>query len=264
MTLPLFHQSCKHRYPFKLATTSFIFPDDYIPNVLRLAPFLDEIELLIFESDFNGLPSTEVIKQLVDIGRDSDITYNVHLPVDVSIADPSPLERERACQRIFQVFEKLALLQPSTWTIHIDYSENGFRSVKEWQDSVDDGLRRLIRFGVDMTSLSVENLFYPTDYLIPLAAVFDFGFCLDIGHALISGISPFDIFDGLRERISIIHLHGVSNGKDHLPLDQLSPDDGEQIVCLLQGFTKVASVEVFSFEALQRSLDWLNRQWHQN
>lgn len=263
MTLPLFHQSFKHCFPFRLGTTSFIFPDDYIPNVQRLAPFLDEIEILVFESDDKNLPSTDVIRQLSDIRRNSDLGYNVHLPVDVSIADPSPVKREEACQCLFRVFERMAQIEPSTWTLHIDYPKDRYHSVPQWQDAAHDGLRRLVSLGVEMKSLSVENLFYPVDYLAPLAAVYDFNLCLDIGHALLSGISPFDFFDKFRERISIIHLHGVRDGKDHLPLDVFSPELGRQIIFLLQQFTRVVSVEVFSYESLNRSLDWLNHHGFQ-
>jgi sugar phosphate isomerase/epimerase len=261
MTLPLFHQSFKHCFPFRLGTTSFIFPDDYIPNVQRLAPLLDEIEILVFESDYKNLPSANVIRQLSDISRNFDLGYNVHLPVDVSIADPSPIKREQACQCLFQVFEKMARIEPSTWTLHIDYSENRYHSVQQWQDAAHDGLRRLVSLDVDMQSLSVENLFYPVDYLLPLAAVYDFNLCLDIGHALLSGMSPFDFFDTFRDRISIIHLHGVRDGKDHLPLDQFPLDAGGQIIRLLQQVTRVVSIEVFSFDALNRSLEWLHHHW---
>ncbi|MGD9974723.1 MAG: cobamide remodeling phosphodiesterase CbiR, partial [Desulfatirhabdiaceae bacterium] len=242
--MPLFHQPFKHCFPFRLGTTSFIFPDDYIPNVQRLAPFLDEIEILVFESDYKNLPSANVIRQLSDISRNFDLGYNVHLPVDVSIADPSPIKREQACQCLFRVFERMARIEPSTWTLHIDYSENRYHSVQQWQDAAHDGLMRLVSLGVDMRSLSVENLFYPVDYLLPLAAVYDFNLCLDIGHALLSGMSPFDFFDTFRDRISIIHLHGVRDGKDHLPLDMFLPELGRQIIFLLQQVTRVVSVEV--------------------
>jgi len=41
-------KSYKHAYPFKLGTTSFIYPDGYVPNVKMLGPYMDEIELLFF------------------------------------------------------------------------------------------------------------------------------------------------------------------------------------------------------------------------
>ena len=42
-------KSYKKMFPFKLATTSYIYPDHIIPNVTTFAPFLDEMELVLFE-----------------------------------------------------------------------------------------------------------------------------------------------------------------------------------------------------------------------
>ncbi len=39
----------KNSFPFKISCPSFIYKDDYIPNIKMLAPFMDEIELLFFE-----------------------------------------------------------------------------------------------------------------------------------------------------------------------------------------------------------------------
>jgi hypothetical protein len=38
------------RFPFKLSTTPYIYPDEIVPNVARLAPSFDEIDLVLFES----------------------------------------------------------------------------------------------------------------------------------------------------------------------------------------------------------------------
>ena len=51
--------------PFRLGTTSFIYPDHIIPNVQKIGRFFDEIELLVFESSPKGvLPSREEIRVL--------------------------------------------------------------------------------------------------------------------------------------------------------------------------------------------------------
>ena len=36
---PQLPTSFKHRFPFTLASTSFVYPDDYVPNVRRLGPY---------------------------------------------------------------------------------------------------------------------------------------------------------------------------------------------------------------------------------
>ena len=88
---PSLIKSYKGMYPFKIGTTSFIYPDHYIPNVKMLGPYLDEIELLLFESTgTDALPSKSVIAELSRLAKDFDLTYNVHLPTDISISDPDP------------------------------------------------------------------------------------------------------------------------------------------------------------------------------
>jgi hypothetical protein len=56
-------------YPFRLGTTSYIIPDDILPNALYLAGKVRDIELILFEVDDgpNNLPSPEVIEELTQI-----------------------------------------------------------------------------------------------------------------------------------------------------------------------------------------------------
>ena len=54
---PPLPKSYKGMFPFKIGTTSFIYPDNYVQNVNMLAPYLDEIELIFFESIPNSLPT---------------------------------------------------------------------------------------------------------------------------------------------------------------------------------------------------------------
>jgi hypothetical protein len=66
-------------------TTSFIYAADYVPNVRRLVGIVDEIELLFSKAIHSRAAD--------DPGAgghrpESGLTYNVHLPVDVSIRHP--------------------------------------------------------------------------------------------------------------------------------------------------------------------------------
>jgi hypothetical protein len=85
---PALPKSYKGVYPFKIGTTSFIYPASYTQNVTMLAPYVDEIELLLFESAPDSLPSIHEIKKLLSLSKEFDLTYNVHLPIDISLSDP--------------------------------------------------------------------------------------------------------------------------------------------------------------------------------
>ena len=51
-------------YPFRLGTTSYIIPDDILPNARFLADKVDDIELVLFEVDDgpNNLPTPQTLK----------------------------------------------------------------------------------------------------------------------------------------------------------------------------------------------------------
>ena len=55
----------KEKYPFRLGTTSFIYPDKYVANIRLLGPYLDEIEVLLFESTTHDcFPTRAEIKEM--------------------------------------------------------------------------------------------------------------------------------------------------------------------------------------------------------
>ena len=117
---PALARSYKSMFPFKLGTTSFIYPDDYIPNVKMLGPYLDEIELLLFESlPADALPSKAVIAELSDLAREYDLTYNIHLPTDVSISAAQPEKQQQAVDTILSVIDRVAPLCPTAYSLHI-------------------------------------------------------------------------------------------------------------------------------------------------
>ncbi|MBW2248941.1 MAG: sugar phosphate isomerase/epimerase, partial [Deltaproteobacteria bacterium] len=120
---PSLPKSYKGLYPFKLGTTSFIYPAGYAQNVIILAPYVDEIELLLFESNPDSLPSTHEIKKLLSLSKEFDLTYNVHLPTDVSLSDPEPSIRHAAVETLKKVMDLTAPLSPSTCTLHLSYDE---------------------------------------------------------------------------------------------------------------------------------------------
>ena len=76
-------------YPFRLGTTSYILPDDILPNARYLAGKVSDIELILFEVDDgpNNLPSPHVIDELVNIAGEHDLTYTVHLPLDLKLGE---------------------------------------------------------------------------------------------------------------------------------------------------------------------------------
>ena len=257
MAAPLLSKSYKGRFPFTLATTSFIYPDDYVPNVRRLGPYLDEIELLCYESAH--LPSRAAIEELSRLSAECGVTYNVHLPTDLSIGHRDGSHREQAVNAVLRAFERVAPLSPSTCTLHIPCDGHPLPAddCERWRGRVQASLEKIVGAGVGPGLISVETLDYPLETLKDLIDAFGLGVCLDVGHLILHGRDVEKTFAEFKDKAAILHLHGVRDGKDHLGLDRLPHDLGAPLTRVLPTYKGVVSLEVFSFNHLSASLNWL-------
>ena len=118
----LLPKSYKGAYPFKLGTTSFIYKDGYVPNVKMLGPFIDEIELLLFESKPGSLIKKTEIDELSLLSKEFDLTYNIHLPTDIFFGNSNPSVRQLAVETTLGVLDLISPLFPLTCTLHLSYN----------------------------------------------------------------------------------------------------------------------------------------------
>lgn len=253
-------RSFKKNYPFRLGTTSFIYPDLYSENVRLLGPYLDEIELLFFESREAGcFPSVYEIEKLKDLKEEYDLTYNIHLPTDVDLSSPDPSEREKAVVNLMHVIKMTKDIDPVTYTLHIPFELNRPGGENLWRVYAAKGLRDLLAHDEILPEkISVETLFYPPHFMAPLLEEFNLSMCLDVGHVLLDGGDPLEEFIKYRDRISIIHLHSAKNKIDHLSLDNFNEEDFSKIREILKDFSESVSIEVFSFKDLENSLNFFS------
>lgn len=261
---PRLTQVWKGSYPFRLACPSFVYAADYDTNVDRLGPHVDEIELLVFESAADSLPTPEMIARLQALGRRHTVGYNIHLPTDVTLAADDADARRTAAERIHRVCRRVAPLAPAFHVLHLEYPPektltSGDRG--RWEARVNQGLERLARRGVDLHTLRIENQRIPLDWLAAAAEAHDLGLCLDIGHLLLAGTSLEGALMRHHARIRALHVHGVDRGRDHRPLTCLTPHDQDVLKTYLHAFRGSVSVEVFDFDGLRASLrliaEWL-------
>ena len=261
---PEFHalpRSWKKRYPFRTGTTSFIYPAGYTENVARLGPYVDEIELLMFESGAGSRPTEDLVRRLASLGENYAITYNIHLPTDLDLTHPDRTHRRKTCRILQNFITTLMPLDPSVYVLHLSPPE-GIRPDKDlstWQNIAADTLREILQTGLSGRQLALENLFFNYAFLHPLIEAFDLSVCMDTGHlALQSGdLEAFLLQYG--PRIAIGHLHGLSNGRDHRALTGLPVGYQIPLTTWLKRFTGSISLEVFAFDPLLESLTCLDR-----
>ncbi len=257
---------------FKLGTTSFIVPDHIIPNVIKLGPFFDEIELLVFESrPLDVLPSKSEIKTLDTLSRDLNLTYNIHLPVDVSLTSDSAEKRQKASDALLRVIHLFSPLNPGTHTLHLEMpaglktNPGNTEPIIQWQRNAYQGLKGLLAHVSDPAKICVETLDYPFCRIESLVEQFNLSICLDLGHQIRYCHDFLQAFDTHGSRIPIIHLHGVDfsggTAKDHRALDTLPESGFQKVKKILKLFTGVVSLEVFDLETLNRSLKFLSRHF---
>lgn len=261
--------------PFKLGTTSFIVPDHIVPNVKKLGPFFDEIELLVFESrPEEVLPSKAEVAELLDLSETYDLTYNIHLPVDISLCSGEKSDQAAAEDILLDVMDLFNSLPVSTHTLHLEMPEPLLKNtdprdpaIKKWKDSFKENLKNFVSSLKDPSSISVETLDYPFAVIEDLMEEFNLPICLDIGHGLKYGHDWIKTAQKYKSRLPLVHLHGVDfsnqKSKDHKALDCLSQTHMNQVLDFLKTYTGTVSIEVFNFENLTRSLEILSRYFKQ-
>lgn len=255
----------KQDMPFKLCTTTFIHPAGWATNARALGRSFDELELLLFESARrDSLPDRKAVAALADLGADLGFTWNVHLPIDVYPGHPDRKVRQQAADAIMRVIELTAPLDPSTRTLHLPgiTGEPEEPVLHNWQERLRETLKIVTDSGIPGRSLSIENITdYPLEKALPLIEEFDMEICLDIGHLTVNGFSIESAFKQFGDRISILHIHGVEDGRDHRSLDRMPPKILASLFGKLRDFKGIVSLEVFSQKHLLASLECLQREW---
>src|SRR5512141_948132 len=125
-------------YPFRLGTTSYIIPADILPNAHYLAGKVADIELVLFELDdgLNNLPTPEVLAELSQIGESADLSYTVHLPLDLRLGKDGE-EQSLSLAKAQKVIQGTRILKPWAYVLHLEGGQERFSTdsavLAHWQ-----------------------------------------------------------------------------------------------------------------------------------
>ncbi len=255
--MPLLGKSYRGRFPFRIATTSYILPDRIAPNIRALARYVDEVEVLLFEK--GAPPEPAEIQEVAAILCPQNLTVNVHLPLDAALAHGDTGRRRADARLLRRCIERTRSWRPTSYCLHIvPPPRDPTRAVLgRWRRRAAEGLSLMLKETADPAQITVETLDYPFAWIDPLIEEFGLSVCVDLGHLFARGFDPMPIFERHGHRIAVLHLHGVADGRDHLPLDHMAPAFLSLTCEILKGFTGVVSIEVFSQKALSASLSFL-------
>jgi sugar phosphate isomerase/epimerase len=244
--------------PFRIGTTSYILPDEILPNVRFLAEYVDDVELVLFDVEAGGgnLPSPEVMAELRDIAERTGLTYTVHLPLDLRFSGAGS-ERDASLSKAHEVIRRTRELKPWAYVLHLDRLASAIDP--RWVEQAARALEIIAEWVGDPWDLAVENLEETPMALIELVlARVPVARCVDVGHLWRDGHDPIPHLEHRLDRTKVIHIHGVAE-RDHRSLERMPRAELERVVRLLvrRAFEGVLTIEVFSWADLQTSLERL-------
>lgn len=248
---------CKKKFPFRVGTTSYIIPDEIVPNVEYLKDKIDDVELVLFESDeMSNLPSKEDIAKLRSIGEENELTYSIHLPLDVYLGSVDTAVRERSVDKCLRVIELTGELSPSAYVMHaeagagIDVNFFSEGEKKCFAENVHSSLERLFSsVSVRPSEFCVETLNYPLAVIDEVIASFGLSVTLDIGHLELYGFPVREHLDRYLQSTKVLHMHGIKDGKDHKGLQFMRAEILEMVMRRLSETvdgSRVFTMEIFS------------------
>ncbi len=251
---------------FRLGTTSYIIPADILPNVEFLAPQVDDVQLVLFETDEYGsnLPDAAVRQRLLQLAADHGLTYTVHLPLDLAFgSDGEALHLSLVKAR--RVIEATQDLNPVAYTLHLDgrplLADGGCEpeQVAAWQANACRALETVSGWVSDPALLCIENLErWDPEAFTPVLARVPVSRTIDVGHLWLQGVDPMPHLRRWGPRTRVVHLHGI-DGRDHKSLAHVAAAEVRPIVRWLETeFSGVLTLEVFNEPDLQSSLAVLN------
>jgi sugar phosphate isomerase/epimerase len=253
-------------YPFRLGTTSYIIPDDILPNARYLAGKVRDIELILFEVDDgpNNLPSAEVIDELSKIAQENDLTYTVHLPLDLKLGEHGS-ERDQSLVKAKRVIDCTRGLNPWAYVMHLDgravRTSTDAELIRRWQGHSVRALEIVSEWAGSPDRLAVENLeTYPLDFIQPVLDRIPVSRCVDIGHLWLDGHDPIPYLQAALPRVRVIHMHGIAE-RDHRSL-AFMPQEKVLVVwqeLIRAQYEGVLTLEIFSEEDFLSSLEVIEK-----
>lgn len=249
--------------PFRLGTSSFIIPDDILPNLRHLRGRVDDVELVLFESDaLANIPSAADVTEMAELAVETDLTYTVHLPLDIRLGSGDEAERLASVGKCRRVIQRMTPIRPFAWILHLHGDRRGdppSDNPHHWNEQNRRSLEDLLDNGPPARKICIETLDYNFTHVAAIVEEFDLSVCLDIGHLLIQGRDVEAYLDRWMDRARVFHLHGVDGeGKDHCHLGHLPEGLLENLATRLSQLgasdERVVTMEVFGVEDFERSI----------
>jgi hypothetical protein len=226
---------------FRLGSTSYVVPGDLVANVEHLAGQVQDIELILFSlpDGTHNLPDAGMLQRMQTLARLHQISFTVHLPLDLRYTSGRLDPSLRLAERIIHLTEPL---EPYAYVFHLD--EHGLHE-PGWVEQGIAAITYLVtQVGVP-ECFALENLeSYRPDLLEPVFAALPIQRTLDIGHLWKAGLDPLPYLEHWLPYSRVVHLHGMT-ATDHQSLAVMDAAHLDPVVERLRGWSGVLTLEVF-------------------
>ena len=261
--------SVKNRFPFSLGCTSYIIPADIVPNVRELAPVVDDIELVLFESpDISNIPSYNDISILHELSRQNRTSYTVHLPIDSKAGSSDKGERDKYYDAACRIIERCRPLLPASWIMHLEgiSAEASQEDKISWTQWCSESLNMVLKEIPDSSKMAIENLGYPWYWHSRITTQYCTSLCCDVGHLWLYFENKWrDYLISMLPKTSVIHLHGVNGTKDHLSLAKGNRGHIWEFleILLKEKYNGIVTLEIFNENDLRESAEVITQLWEE-
>ena len=235
--------------PFRIGTSSYIIPDDILPNVRYLAGKVRDVELVLFDIDkYCNIPDKEQTNELIGLAEKNGLSYTVHLPLDLNFSDR---DRDVSIEKAMKVITGTRALRPHAYVCHLeckDIPESEGAALSDWQEQRIRAVSTLAERSGIRSGFSIENLErYPIEWNEPVIRACGTHACLDIGHLFLRKEDPIPVIQKWLPLTSVIHLHGVGT-RDHQSLRHMPKDAVRAVIneLIRLDYRGVMTLEVFN------------------
>ena len=249
--------------PFRLGATSYIIPAGLLANASYLAERVQDMELVLFDlpDGRSNLPAPEEIAALNELAGRTGLSFTVHLPLDLRMADdggPAHISLEQARK----VIDCTRGLNPWAYVAHLDGRAvlppgTTPAALRRWQAESVRALELVSAWAGGPQQVALENLEgYPLDFHAAVLEQSPVSRTVDIGHLWLDGHDPLVPLREALPRTRVIHLHGLRDGRDHNSLAQVPREWLRAVLLELlgAGYSGVLTLEMFSEEDYLGSL----------
>lgn len=256
----------KKSFNFRVGTTSYIIPykkDNIVRNVKYVAKYCDIVQLLFFSKDYlNEVMEDSIIDRLKQIKELNNLDYIIHLPIDFDLMNSNKNNIIDGYNIVEKIILKTKILEVKNFILHIDRFDNfTYPRIENNAYSRQIFENNLIQFkNLEKkynVKILIENTSYDLTFYSDLLLKYDFYVCLDFGHLFLYDFNIVEFLKKFSNRILLVHIHGVSNGKEHIDINLNTSINNQHILNFLKNYNFDTIIEVFNKKDFFRSLNFI-------